>query len=240
MKKLALITTAAMAAAIAAAPAAQAAPEQYLKVKLTKTKASKKTPTTVGITIDTGTVTKNADGSKNTITSAKIDLPKGILLNYKKFPTCKEATTCADSAPTSQVGTGTAAARVDGVDYVAQGKLTAFIGAGANLFIRTQFSQPAVIDEPLTGAVTTKGGAYSFGFKVPDTLQMPIPDAYQQIDSFKLNFAAKTVKSQGKKIGLVQLKTCTGKKYTFKGTFTFRDGSTATAEDTIKCTQAKK
>ncbi|MFT4035346.1 MAG: hypothetical protein QM679_07195 [Patulibacter sp.] len=239
MKKLTLISTAALAAAIVAAPAAQAAPEQSLTVKLTKTKASKKNPTTVGITVDTGTLTQNADGSKNTITSAKIDLPKGILLNYKYFPTCSDATTCADSAPKSQVGTGTAAARVDGVDYVAQGKLTAFIGTGAQLFIRTQFSAPAVIDEPLIGKVTTKSGAYSFGFTVPETLQMPLTDAYQQIDSFKLNFGAKTIKKGSKKIGLVQLKTCTNKEYVFKGTFTFRDGSTTTAEDTITCKQAK-
>jgi hypothetical protein len=239
MKKLALISTAVLAASIGAAPAAQAAPEQSLKVSLTKTKASKKNPTTVGITIDTGTETVNPDGTKNTITSAKIDLPKGILLNYKAFPSCADATTCADTAPTSQVGAGTATAKVDGFDTPANGTLTAFIGAGAQLFIRTQFSAPAIIDEPLIGDVTTKGGAYSFGFKVPDKLQMPIQDAYQQISSFKLNFAKKTVKKNGKTVGLVQLKTCTKKAYVFKGTFTFRDGSTATAETSVKCSQAK-
>lgn len=239
MKKLALISTAAMAAAIAAAPAAQAAPEQRLDVKLTKTKASKKNPTTVGITVSTGTITKNADNSKNTITSAKISLPKGILLNYKAFPSCSVATDCATTAPGSKVGEGTAEARVDGVDYVAKGTLTAFIGAGANLFIRTQFSSPAVIDEPLMGKVTTSGGAYSFGFDVPQTLQMPLDNAYQQIDDFTLNFASKTVKKNGKKVGLVQLKTCPKGGYVFKGTFTFRDNSVATAEDTIACKQAK-
>lgn len=240
MKKLALISTAAMAAAIAFAPAAQAAPEQSLSVKLTKTKASKKTPTTVGLTLDTGTVTRNADGSKNTITDAEIHLPKGILLNYKYFPTCSDATTCADSAPSSQIGTGTASAIVDGVDYEAQGTLTAFIGSGAQLFIRTQFSSPAVIDEPLKGKVTTSGGAYSFGFHVSDTLQMPLDNAYQQILSFKTTFPSKTVKKNGKKIGLIQLKNCPKGGYKFTGDFTFRDGSKTTAEDTVKCTQAKK
>lgn len=241
MKKLALISTAAIAAAIAAAPAAQAAPTQTLSVKLTKTKASKKAPTTVGITIDTGTEPKNNTGTKNTITTAQINLPKGILLNYKAFPSCPDADqkTCADSAPASQVGTGTAAAEVDGVDYVAQGQLTAFIGQNAQLFIRTQFSQPAVIDEPLVGKVTTKSGAYSFGFSVPQDLQEPIPGAYQQIDSFKLNFKAKTVKKNGKKIGLVQLKTCPKGGYNFTGHFTFRDGSSADAQTNVPCKQAK-
>ena len=239
MKKLALISTAALAAAIAAPTAAQAAPEQTLSVKLSSTKASKKKPTTVGITIDTGTVGSNDDGSKATITDAKIDLPKGILLNYKYFPTCADAETCADTAPDSQVGTGTAAAQVDGVDYIAQGKLTAFIGAGANLFIRTQFSAPAIIDTPLIGKVTTKSGAYSFGFHVPDKLQMPIPDAYQQINSFKLAFGKKTTKKNGKTIGLVQLKTCTEKKYTYKGTFTYRDNTVKTVSTDVKCKQAK-
>jgi hypothetical protein len=239
MKKLALISTAAMAAAFAAAPAAQAAPEQRLDVKLTKTKASKKNPTTVGITVSTGTKTINPDGSKNTITEAKIDLPKGVLLNYKAFPSCSVATDCATTAPGSKVGEGTAAARVDGVEYTAKGTLTAFIGAGANLFIRTQFSSPAVIDEPLLGKVTTSGGAYSFGFTVPQTLQMPLDNAYQQIDDFTLNFGAKTVKKNGKKIGLVQLKTCPKGGYVFKGTFKFRDGSVATAESKVACKQAK-
>lgn len=239
MKKLALISTAAMAAVIAAAPAAQAAPEQTLAVKLTKTKASKKNPTTVGITVSTGTKTKNPDGSKNTITSAKIDLPKGILLNYKAFPSCSVATECASTAPGSQVGTGTAAANVDGFDFEAKGTLTAFIGTGAQLFIRTQFSSPAVIDEPLPGKVTTSGGAYSFSFDVPQTLQMPLDNAYQQINDFTLNFAPKTVKKNGKKVGLVQLKTCPKGGYVFKGTFKFRDGSTATAESKLACKQAK-
>jgi hypothetical protein len=239
MKKLALISTAALAAVIAAAPAAQAAPEQSLKVTLTKTKASKKTPTTIGMTVDTGTLTRNADGSKNTIVKAKIDLPKGILLNYKYFPSCADPSTCADSAPASQVGSGTAAARVDGFDYVAQGTLTAYIGVGAKLFIRTQFSKPAVINEALLGAVTTVGGAYSFGFDVQESLQMPLDNAYQQIDSFNLNFPAKTVTKNGKKIGLVQLKTCPAGGYVFKGTFTFRDGSVANAMQTVPCKQAK-
>lgn len=239
MKKLALITTAAIAAAFAGAPAAQAAPEQYLKVKLTKNKASKKNPTTVGITIDTGTTPPATTGPKATVVKAQIDLPKGILLNYKAFPTCSTPGQCEETAPDSQVGEGIAKANVDGFDYEAQGTLKAFVGTGAQLFIYTQFQKPAVINETLVGKVTTKSGAYSFGFDVQPALQQPIDGAYQQLNQFLLGFPAKTVTKQGKKIGLVQLKTCPKGGYVFKGSFTFRDGSVASPSVTVPCKQAK-
>lgn len=242
MKKFALIAAATAASFGASAPAAfaDASPVQFLKVKLTSTKAgTTKKPTNVGITVTTGTSNSTGDPTKKfTITHATISLPKGIKINYKDFPACSDATTCADSAPKSKIGSGTATAQVVGIDYSPTGTLTPFIGTNGQLFIRTEFTQPAVIDEPLIGKVSTKGGAFSFDFSVPTTLQTPLPDADQQIDNFALKFNKLTSK---KKTGLVTLTSCPKSgKYVFKGDFQFKGGQTATASTEVKCKAAKK
>jgi hypothetical protein len=246
MKKIALISAAATASALALSPAAFAAPTQSLSVKLTSTKAGTKAkPTAAGLTFDTGTTSTDPAGGKQTLSQAKITLPKGITLNYKAFPSCSEPTTCADSAPKSQIGNGTAVASVLGVDTPANGTLTPFIGTNNRLIIRTEFSAPAIIDEPLIGNVSTVGGQYVFTFNVPEDLQVPIPNAPQQISSFKLNFKKLTVKKGKKTIPLIALTSCPAGGYEFKGDFTFRPNAagvseSATASQTIKCSKAKK
>ena len=241
MKKIALISAAATAATLAFAPSAFAdQPVQKLEVKLTSSKAgTKKKPVTTGMTFNTGTTSTNADGTKQTITYAKIILPKGILLNYKAFPECAAPyTACQDTAPKSKIGSGNALASVTGVDYNPTGELTPFIGAGGALVIRTFFTQPAFIDEPLIGKISTSGGAYSFDFNVPESLQVPLPNAPQQILDFKVKFDKKTVKKGSKNVGLIALTSCPKGGYVFKGEFKYRDGSTAKASTTVKCKSA--
>jgi hypothetical protein len=247
MKKIALISAAAAATTLALAPAAFAAPTQSLTVSLTSKKAGTSSkPTAVGMTFDTGTTSTDPAGGKQTLQQAKITLPKGLKLNYKAFPSCSEPTTCADSAPKSQVGSGSAVASVLGIDTPANGTLTPFIGSNNQLIIRTEFSAPAIIDEPLLGAVSVVGGQYVFTFNVPEDLQVPIPNAPQQISSFKLNFKKLTVKKGKKTIPLIGLTSCPSGGYVFKGDFTYRPqtagavSETATASQTIKCTKAKK
>lgn len=243
MKKITLISTAALAAFALSAPAANAAVSQTLNVKLTSNKAGTKAkPTTVGITVSTGTVGVADSGLKEPVTYAKISLPKGIALNYKAFPACKAAdgVGCADSAPKSQVGSGTAKASIAGIDYEPSGTLTPFIGAGGKLFIRTQFSQPAVIDEPLIGKVSLKGGAYSFDFNVPTILQTPLPNQDEQLIDFTVKFDKKTVKKGKKKIGLVDLTSCPKGGYVFTGEFTYKSGATSKPSFTLPCKSAKK
>ena len=252
MKKIALLSAAATAATLAFAPAAFAdtTPTQKLVVKLTNTTAgTKKKPKSVGITVTTGTTNETDTPAKTkfTITDAKIILPKGIKLNYKSFPSCDLKTDtdgpfCADNAPKSAIGSGSATASVVDIDYDAKGTLTPFIGTNGRLIIRTQFDSPAVIDQPLIGNISTAGGGYSFGFHVPESLQTPIENADQQIKDFTLKFNAKTAKAKGssKKIGLVELNSCPKGGYVFKGEFTFKNipGITKT-ETTVPCKQGK-
>jgi len=254
MKKIALLAATTAAASLALAPAAfaDAAPIQKLTVKLTSTTAgTKKKPKSVGITVITGTTNKTdtPDKTKFTITDAKISLPKGIKLNYGAFPACDLPTTepevkqgqwCADNAPTSAIGSGTARAEVVDVPYEPTGILTPYIGTNGRLIIRTQFDQPAVIDQPLIGNISTGGGAYSFGFKVPTELQTPLENADQQILDFSLKFAKKTATVKKKKVGLVELNKCPAGGYKFKGEFTFKGiPGTTLAETVVKCKQGK-
>lgn len=249
MKKITLIS-AATAATFAFAPSAFAGPTQTLKVKLGSTKAGTKAkPTATSMSFSTGTPDIAADGTKATLKAVKITLPKGIALNYQAFPECTEALpldaqnpTCDESAPKSQVGSGSATASVTDVDYQPKGELKTFIGSGGRLLIQTYFpGPPALIDGVLTGKVSTSGGAYSFDIQVPEYLQVPIaPATFQQIIDFTLNFQKKTVKKGKKVTPLIGLTSCPKGGYVFKGDFTFRDNQTTSVSTTVKCTAPKK
>lgn len=248
MKKIALIS-AATAATFAFAPNAFAdQPVQKLEVSIgAKTAGTTKKPVATKLTFNTGTTSTNADGTKQTIKYAKITLPKGIKLNYQAFPECDETHgadetyTCQDSAPKAAIGSGTATASVTDIDYPVPGTLTPFIGSGGRLIIRTFFEgPPAYLDKGLVGKISTSGGAYSFDFNVPESLQVPLPNTLQQISEFKINFAKKTAKKGKKTIGLIELTSCPKAGYVFKGHFDFRDGTSAEASTTVKCKAAKK
>lgn len=252
MKKIALLTAAA-AASLAFAPAAAfaAPPEIRLDVKLTSsTSGTKKKPKTVGATVSTGVTTSTGDErTRHTVTSAKIWMAKGIKLNYKAFPECDipdEALSvnvdwCKANAPKSAIGSGKAAASVIDAGEP-EGTLIPYIGSNNRLLIQTQFASPAVIDQPLVGKVSTASGAYSylFDFTVQEILQQPIDRGFVQLKDFTIKFNKKTAKTtKTKKVGLVDLTSCPTGGYKFKAEFKFRDGATATTEDTVKCKKGK-
>lgn len=247
MKKISVISAAA-AAALVFAPAANAQVTQRLDVKIdNKTSGvkvgTKKKPKAVKISVSTGTLgTPVAPLTHEPIAWAKISMPKGIKLNYKSFPACNPGSddtgdpVGGDCASKTKIGSGTAKASVNGVGYEPEGTLTQFIGTKNRLLIRTQFDQPAVIDKTLSGALKTKGGAYSFEFNVPELLQVPLPPTgIEQLSDFTTNFDKKTVKKGKKKIGLVELTSCPKGGFKFTGEFRYRSGATATAETTVSC-----
>lgn len=251
MKKITLLS-AATAATLAFVPAAAYAdgPTQSLKVKLTNTTAgTKKKPKSVGITVSTGTTSDTGDKSKKqTITYAKISMPKGIKLNYKAFPACdlptaeeKVGAYCQENAPKSAIGTGTLQATVVDVEPLVKGVLTPFIGTNGRLIIRTKVDEIAVVDQPLIGKISTSGGAYAFDFNVPTELQTPLDNADQQINDFTVNFKAKTAKASAKKkVGLIELVSCPKGGYVFKGEFKFKGiDQTVTTSTTVPCKQGK-
>ena len=247
MKKIALISAAA-AATLALAPSAFAAPTQTLKVSLgSKIAGTTKKPVVTKMSLSTGTTLADPTKEKlDTIKYAKITLPKGIKLNYQAFAECTEekvapeAYTCQDSAPKSQIGTGTAKAAFTKGAYDPEGTLTPFIGSGGRLIIRTVFERPAFINQGLVGKIALKGGVYSFDFNVQEELQQILPDTFQQILDFKLNFAKKTAKKGTKTVGLIELVSCPKGGYVFKGDFEFRDLQKTSVSTTVPCKSAKK
>lgn len=246
MKKIALISTAAIAASLLAAPVANAAVGQTLKVTIdgkskNVTVGTKKKPKTVKMTVSTGTTGTSDSGELDPITYAKINLPKGIALNYKKgFDACSNLNAALCTSKT-KIGSGTAAANVKDIDYTPKGTLEQHIGTGGKLLIRVQFEKPAVIDETLVGKVSTKKGAYSFDFNVPEILQVPLPpDGVEQLVDFTTNFDKKTATFKKKKYGLIELTSCPKGGFKFTGEFKYRSGSTAKAAATVSCKTPKK
>ncbi len=251
MKKIALLT-AATAATFAFAPAASfAAPTIRLDVKLTSSTAgTKKKPKTVGASVSTGVTSPiPSPSTRDTVVAAKIWMAKGIKLNYKSFEECDipdaslstNEDWCAANAPKSKIGSGTAKASVIDAGEP-EGTIVPYIGSDNRLLLQTKFDSPAVIDQPLVGNVSTAKGDYSYLFdiKVQPALQEPIPGGFVQLLDYSIKFDKKTAKvSKKKKVGLVDLTSCPKGGYKFKAEFTFRDGSTAMAEDTQKCKQGK-
>jgi hypothetical protein len=224
MKKLSLLTVAAAATTMAfAATSAQAAVTQTLSAKITggSKAGTKKKPKSIGLTVTTGTVSPNGDADPAVpVQSATIVLPKGININYKKFPSCTDLT--ALNCPSNTVlGKGTAKAHLDTVAFDPDGQLIQYQGAGGKLLIRTMFQQPAVIDQPVIGSLSKSGGAFVLKFTVPPTLQTPLQGENAQVLSFAPTFNKKTITVKKKKINYMETTSCPKGGWVFKGTFTY-------------------
>ncbi|MDQ8043614.1 MAG: hypothetical protein AAGC46_04805 [Solirubrobacteraceae bacterium] len=245
MKKIALISAAAAAATLAVAPAAAfadgAPTTQSLSVKLTSSKAgTTSAPTAVGLELNTGTTSNDPAGTKQTLSHVKITIPKGIKLNYKAFKACTDPAglTCPSN---TKIGSGSAVADVYQVQDNIPGTLTPYIGTNNTLLIRTQFTQPAVIDEALKAVVSTSGGGYVFDIDVPQDLQVPIqPTGNQQIRKFDVKFSKLTTKVGKKTVPLIGLTSCPSGGYKFQGDFTFANSQPTTTTTVVKCSTAKK
>lgn len=213
-----------------------AAATQTLKVKLTSTKSgTSKKPKGIGLTLSTGTVSALGEAPLP-IQTAKIIMPTGVNLNYKSFPSCSVVmATNRNCSSKTAVGTGSATAHLNDVDYDPQGQLTQYQGTNGQLFIHTVFYKPAIIDENVVGKIKKSGSHYELGFTVPPALQEPLPGTRAQVLDFTTKFPKQTVKKKGKTINYIETTSCPKKGWVFKGEFVYVDGTTATASYTVKC-----
>ena len=240
MKKLSLLTVAVAATSLAVgATAAQADTySQTLSAKFSSTKAgTTKKPKGINLTVTTGTVANPVSALAMPISNATITMPKGININYKAFPACKDATALNCPANT-QLGTGTASAHIDNITYNPTGKLISYQGAGGTLLIRTMFTTPAIVDLPVPGTLTKSGGVNVLKFTVPagSLLQTPLPGDNAQVLSFAPTFKNKTIKKNGKKVNYIETTSCPKGGWVFKGTFNYLDGSSSsTTSAPVKC-----
>jgi len=169
-------------------------------------------------------------------TGTKVTLPKGMILNYTKFPTCDQAK-LEKNGPSgcpgkSKIGKGRIEANAKPVVDKVGGTVTAFNGKNKTylLYVVPEISSPLVIPGKLSGS--------TLNFKVPLVPTLPgQPNAtltYFEVTTGK----AKVKKGKGKKKKTYSylenpLKCSGGYKWAF--TFTYENGESLSPSDTATC-----
>lgn len=231
MRKLALPLAAVVA--LGSVGVAQAVnPDQTIDIKVGTTKAAKKVKATV---LDVTTGTTPAAGEKFAVTRAVIHFDSGLKFNPAKFPGCTlaqvESLKCSSKA---KVGAGSAKALAGGSGGLPVNdiKVTAYNGKnGKQIYLLVQESQ-FNIQKALVGTLKSDTGA--FGKK----LDVVIPSTLQSVAGLPITlteFKTKISKRVAKGVPYVGLAKCTGKVLEFKGDFTYSDGTSKSATDTVAC-----
>ena len=172
-------------------------------------------------------------------------LPRSGRLNAAFFPVCtanainagKSVRVCPRG---SRVGSGTVIADVSAADvYKVPATTTFFNGSrsGRTLTMHVRALRPVDINEAIEARVGRTGGRYGYEVhaELPESLQEIYPGWFQQTRRFAARLGA-TRRAGGRTRGFVEATRCSGGGMEpIAGEFTFRDGSIATAENTIRC-----
>lgn len=229
MRKVALLTTAAVAVGGTGIAFAAGAKTQELTVKTTPTAAGtakKPKKTTLDISVGTRAVD---DAETGTFASTKtvIFFDKNLKFNNSKFPTCTETAVAAHTCKsTSKVGAGSAAATLkapNGANIQPTFKVTAWNGPNNTLILELKgeggFSDQ---EKVIVGKLKNATGKYGkkLDVDIPLNVQQPVAGLKATITKFRTKINA-TYKGKP----YVVSTGCTKKKYNFKGDFFFDDGT---------------
>jgi hypothetical protein len=244
MRKILGLATAftALLALTAAAIAGQAGPSpsgqlQTLEASHAPAKASKKKKKT-GTKVKIVLTLKKSDGTKPSPTvDAIVSLPKGMGLNYTKFPQCdinKLKSQGTKACPKgSKVGTGRLEADASPVLAKVGGTVTAFNGKSKTylLYIVPEISSPLVIPGKLQGKST-------LDFDVPLVPTLPgQPNA--TLTYFEVTTGAvfrKKVKGKRKKFNYLENPAkCPSGGYPWKIAFRYENGESLAPTDPAPC-----
>jgi hypothetical protein len=237
MRKVALLATTAIAALGVTSTAWAVNADQTISVKLKPTKAgTKKKPANVKITVQTDT--KPLDATPFATSLAVIHFDKNLVFNPKKFKSCSAQTIQADESTCpkgSKVGGGTSIGSAIG--QTSHLKVTAFNGPKGKFMLHVTASTPLQIDGVIQA--TLKKDTGKFGYKlmvpIPDNLQQPVPGVFATLQQF-----ITSTSGTSKGVPYIGLIGCPkSKKLTFKGDFTYSDGSKKSATTTVKCSAKK-
>jgi hypothetical protein len=238
MRKVALLATTAAAALGVTSTAWAVNADQGLKVTLSPTKAgTKKKPANVNIKVTT--TTNPHDATPFATTKTVIHFDKNLVFNPKKFKTCSAATIQANEANCpkgSKVGKGDAVGTAIG--QTSNLTVTAFNGPNGKFMLHVVASTPLQIDGVIQATLAKDTGKYGYKLNVPipDNLQQPVPGVFATLLRFFTS-----VKGTAKGVPYVGLKGCPkSKKLSFKGDFTYTDGTSLSATSTVKCSAGKK
>ncbi|UUY03209.1 hypothetical protein LRS13_21450 [Svornostia abyssi] len=232
----------AAAAALAMTATANAAPSQDFNITAKPAKSStssKKFP----VTVDFSTGTKDDPGVQPPTTSkAAVFFPAGAVWNGDLFPKCAASSISSakstDDCPSgSIVGKGKAAGLAPGP--ITQNDLTIIAVNGGkdrlNLFV--EGTSPLRIQSNLDVKIKKASGDFglSLNVDIPQNLQEPAPGVPVAITLFQVK-VGKTIKVKGKTRGITEVNKCNG-TWKAKGVFTYKDGTSATVNDSLKCTK---
>jgi hypothetical protein len=233
MRKVALLATTVVAAVGMTSPALAVNADQGLNISLSPTKAgTKKKPANVKLKVITTTTPK--DATPFATRQAVIHFDKNLVFNPGKFKTCTAATVQSNEAACpkgSKVGSGSAIGTAIG--QTSNLAVSAYNASGSKLLLHVTASTPLQIDSVITASLKADTG--KFGKKlvvpIPDNLQQPVPGVFATLKQF-----VTTVKATSKGVPYVGLAGCPkSKKLSFKGDFTFTDGTSLSATDTVAC-----
>jgi hypothetical protein len=238
MRKVALLATTAVAAVGVTSPAWAVNADQGLDVSVSPTKAgTKKKPANVKIKVTTTTNPK--DATPFATRQAVIHFDKALVFNPKKFKTCSAAKVqqAESSCPKgSKVGSGSAVGTAIG--QTSNLSVTAFNGPNSRFLLHVVAATPLQIDAVIQASLKKDKGKYGYKLVVPipENLQQPVPGVFATLKQF-----ITSVKGTSKGVPYVGLTSCPkSKKLSFKGDFTFTDGTTLHATDTVKCKPGTK
>jgi hypothetical protein len=251
MRKLLLGGVVALCAALGVAGVASAIDgAQTIAVKLANTKAgTKEKPKSVGsLRVTTGTTLGSALAGSFTVTKAVLFFDKNLVFNASSFKACStsDLQTIDDKCKglsKGQVGSGTAFGQALGTPAQPQGTSNEALvvkayngpksGSGYRFYLHVTGNNPLAIDSVIIAKLTKATGAYGWKLTVPIPLELQKPSNVQAT----LTSFITTVKATWKGTPYIGLKGCTGGKLKFKGTFSYTDGTSQTANTTAKCSK---
>lgn len=177
------------------------------------------------------------DGSGAT-QSIEAKLPYPLLFNPVAFPACDAAQIRARScARAAQIGTGKVVGEAAG-GIVQQLKLTAYNGKGYRLLLLVEGSSPLRINSVLQGTIRSGEGQYGMSLlnEVPDNLQQPVPGVFTTVTEFQLKVDAKR-RIGGQTVSYISTAGCSGGRWPFQATVTYRGGRTESASTSSRCSR---
>lgn len=245
MRKLSLGAVLALSALLGVVGSAAAIDgTQTVDVKISKSKAgTKDKPKSVGsLKVTTTTVPgPTTPAGSFAVTNAVISFDKNLVFNASAFKACSTSdlttidTKCKGLSK-GQVGKGSAKGsalgQIENLDVKAYNGPKS--GSGFKLYLHVSGAQPLAIDTVIV-AKLSKASSGKYGWK----LTVPIPQELQKPSGVLATLTEFITSVSGTSKGkpYVGLKGCSGGKLSFRGVFSYTDGTSKTATSTAKCSK---
>lgn len=198
----------------------------------------KPTPASVNVTAKISGATIGAPDGSGATKSIEAKLPYPLLFNPVAFPACDadqvRARRCSSGA---RIGAGKVVGAAAG-GIVQNLKITAYNGKGYALLLHIEGSSPLRIDSVLRGTIRSGDGQYGMSLlnEVPENLQQPVAGVFTTVTEFSLKVDKKR-KIKGKTVSYISTAGCSGGRWPFQATVTYRDGRTESGSTSSRCTK---